>query len=143
MIHSIKLPWIIFFILLAKSLKCLNVKKVIWSLVHQICARGIKYLLNTVQYVQWFASKYLKRTFENNSQVIRSIKFVPQSWTKGWRQIDKIKQNRFFYGMVYSWFFAIFYQKCQNLSFGWATGYSPSNPSIWGIFWKFPNFLRS
>ena len=25
-----------------------------------------------------------------------------QSWTKGWRQIDKIKQNRFFYGMVYS-----------------------------------------
>ena len=25
-----------------------------------------------------------------------------QSWTKGWRQIDKIRQNRFFYGMVYS-----------------------------------------
>ena len=25
-----------------------------------------------------------------------------QSWTKGLRQIDKIKQNRFFYGMFYS-----------------------------------------
>ena len=25
-----------------------------------------------------------------------------QSWTKGWRQIDKIKQNRFSYEMVYS-----------------------------------------
>ena len=25
-----------------------------------------------------------------------------QSWTKGWRQIDEIKQNGFFYGMVCS-----------------------------------------
>ena len=25
-----------------------------------------------------------------------------QSWTKGWRQIDETKQNRFFYGMFYS-----------------------------------------
>ena len=25
-----------------------------------------------------------------------------QSWTKGCRQIDEIKQNRFFYGMFYS-----------------------------------------
>ena len=25
-----------------------------------------------------------------------------QSWTKGWREIHKIKQNRFFYGMLYS-----------------------------------------
>ena len=29
------------------------------------------------------------------------------------------------------------------LAFGWATGYSPSNPGISGTFWKFPNFLRS
>ena len=27
------------------------------------------------------------------------IRNNPQSWTKGWRQIDEIKQNRFFYGM--------------------------------------------
>ena len=25
-----------------------------------------------------------------------------QCWTKGWRKIHKIKQNRFFYGMFYS-----------------------------------------
>ena len=61
-----------------------------------------------------------------------------QSWTKGWRQIDEIKQNRFFYGMFYSWFFT---KKCQNLALGWTAGYSPSNPSISGIFWKLPNFL--
>ena len=29
----------------------------------------------------------------------------------------------------------------QNLVFGWTAGYSPSNPSISGIFLKFPNFL--
>ena len=25
-----------------------------------------------------------------------------ESWTKGWRQIYKIMQNRFFYGILYS-----------------------------------------
>ena len=25
-----------------------------------------------------------------------------QSWTKGWKQIEKIKKTRFFYGMFYS-----------------------------------------
>ena len=37
----------------------------------------------------------------------------------------------------------LFTVKRQNLAFGWTTGYSPSNPSISGIFLKFPNFLRS
>ena len=59
------------------------------------------------------------------------------------RQIHEIKQNRFFYGMFYNWFFAIVYQKRQNLALGWTAGYSPSNPSISGIFLKFHNFLRS
>ena len=36
-----------------------------------------------------------------------------------------------------------FTQKCQNLAFGRTAGYSPSNPSISAIFWKFSNFLRS
>ena len=36
-----------------------------------------------------------------------------------------------------------FTEKRQNLAFGWMAGYSPSNPSISGIFVKFPNFLRS
>ena len=31
----------------------------------------------------------------------------------------------------------------QILAFGWTPGFSPSNPSISGIFLKFPNFLRS
>ena len=49
-------------------------------------------------------------------------KFTLQSWTKGWRQIDKIKQNRFFYGMFYSKFFAIFYQEASKFGF-WLDGW--------------------
>ena len=45
-----------------------------------------------------------------------------QSWTKGWRQIRKIRQNRFFYGMFYSWFFTIFYQKTSIFGF-WVDGW--------------------
>ena len=57
-----------------------------------------------------------------------------QSWTEDWRQIHEIKQNRFFYGMLYSLFFAIFFaEKRQNVAFGWTAGYSPSNPSVSGI----------
>ena len=40
-------------------------------------------------------------------------------------------------------FLQLFTKKLQNLAFGWTAGYSPSNPSISGIFLKFPNFLRS
>ena len=36
-----------------------------------------------------------------------------------------------------------FTKKSQNLAFGWTTGNSPSDPSISGIFLKFPNFLKS
>ena len=36
-----------------------------------------------------------------------------------------------------------FTKKRQNLLFWWAAGYSPSNPSISGIFLKFPDVLRS
>ena len=36
-----------------------------------------------------------------------------------------------------------FTEKRQNLALGWAAGYSPSKPSISGIFLQFPNFLRS
>ena len=39
-------------------------------------------------------------------------------------------------------FLQFFTEKCQNLAFGWPVGYSPSIPSIPGIFLKFPN-LRS
>ena len=40
-------------------------------------------------------------------------------------------------------FSRFFTKKRQNLALGWTAGYSPSNPSISGIFLKFPNFLRS
>ena len=40
-------------------------------------------------------------------------------------------------------FLQFFSKKYQNLTFGWTSGYSPSNPSISRIFGKFPNFLRS
>ena len=39
-------------------------------------------------------------------------------------------------------FLRLFTEERQNLAFGWTAGYSPSNPSISGIFLKFPNFLR-
>ena len=77
------------------------------------------------------------------AQVQMKICFLGKSWTRGWRQIHKIKQNMFFYGMFYNYFFAIFYQITLNLAFGWTVVYSPSNPSISGISLKFPNFLRS
>ena len=48
-----------------------------------------------------------------NLQTFHALDFpkLLQSWTKAWRQIQKIRQNRFFYAMFYSRFFAIFYQK--------------------------------
>ena len=62
---------------------------------------------------------------------------------KGWRQIHVIKQNRFFYGMFYTWLFAIFYLKISTFGF-WVDGWvlAPPNPSISGIFLKFPKFLK-
>ena len=47
--------------------------------------------------------------------------FYLESWTKGWRQIQKFKQNRFFYGMFYSCFFENFYQKTSKIGF-WVDG---------------------
>ena len=38
-------------------------------------------------------------------------------------------------------FLQLLIKKRQNLAFGWIAGYSPSNPSISGIFLKGPNFL--
>ena len=40
-------------------------------------------------------------------------------------------------------FLPLLTEKRQNMAFGLAAGYSPSNPSISGIFSYFPNFLRS
>ena len=56
--------------------------------------------------------------------------FYAQSWTKGWRQIHKIKQNRFYYGMFYSWYFVNFYQKTSKFGFrvdGWVLAIKPKH----------------
>ena len=76
---------------------------------------------------------------ELNSQ----LKAHLETWTKRCRQIHKIKQNRFLKEMFCWWFLAVFYHKYQSLHAGSPAGYAPSNPSISGIFLKFPNFLRS
>ena len=44
--------------------------------------------------------------------------------------------------LFYSWFFAVFQHNYQNIPFGWPAEYSPSIASIWGIFLRFPNFLK-
>ena len=40
-------------------------------------------------------------------------------------------------------FLRFFTKKRQTLALGCAAGYSPLNPSISGIFFKFPNFLNT
>ena len=67
-----------------------------------------------------------------------------RSWTRVSKQIHEIEENRFFYEMFYRKIYETEnFMKRQNLAFGWAAGYSPSNPSISGVFLEFPNFLRS
>ena len=59
-----------------------------------------------------------------------SVSFETQSWSKRWRQIHKIKQNRFFYGMFYSRFFAIFYRKTSKFGYrvdGWVLAIIPKH----------------
>ena len=63
-----------------------------------------------------------------------------QSWTKCCKQIYETKQNRFLYGMFYSWFLRVFN---KNVKICFLGRYSPSNPSNSRTFLKFPNFLRS
>lgn len=72
--------------------------------------------------------------------VLELLEQEVQSWTKVWGQSHELKQIRFFYGLFHDCFFATFYQKRQNLAYGWTGGYLPSNPRI---FLKFPTFLRS
>ena len=81
------------------------------------------YLLHLV--FDWLWSKYLQYYCQVYYQLLRL-----QSWTKGWRQILEIKQNRFFYGMFYNWFFAIFYRKTSEFGFsvdGWKLAIKPKH----------------
>ena len=68
------------------------------------------------------------------------------TYNLGQRVVDKftkLSKIDFSVGMFLNWFFAIFYRKASKFGLwvdGWILG---SNPSISGIFLKFPNFLRS
>ena len=55
----------------------------------------------------------------------------------------KLSKIGFSMDFLQLFFLQIFTKKCQNLALGWMAVYSPSNPTISGIFLKFPNFLRS
>ena len=62
----------------------------------------------------------------------------------GQKVADKLtKLSKIGFSMEYftANFLPFFTKKQQNLALGWTAGYSPSNPSISGIFWKSPNFL--
>ena len=66
------------------------------------------------------------------------ICLLRQSWTKGCRQINEInKVSMECFKVNFLRFF--FTKKHQNLALGWRVGYSPSNPSMSGIFLKFLN----
>ena len=58
-------------------------------------------------------------------------------------KFTKLRKIGFSMECVTADFLQFFTKKRQNLAFGWPAGNSPSNPSILGIFFKFPNFLRS
>ena len=97
--------------------------------------------------------EYLKRSFLNH--VVFFLLFFLEQITD--RQIDlfynlgqdvadkftKLSKIGFSIDCFTADCLRLFTVKRQNLAFGWTTGYSPSNPSISGIFLKFPNFLRS
>ena len=85
------------------------------------------------------------KTFSSRvNETEKPFKDSLQSWTKYWRQIHKIKRNRFFYGMFSVDFLQLFTKIRQILALGWTAGYSPSNPSVSGIFLKSNNdFLKS
>ena len=62
------------------------------------------------------------------------IRFLRQSWPKGWRQLHKIKRNRFFYGILYSWFFAIFCQKTSKF-YSWVNCWVLQGFESFGNLW--------
>ena len=69
--------------------------------------------------------------------------FLRQSWAKGWRQIDEIKQNSFSMECFTADILRLFYQKMSKFGF-WLDGCALAIKSKHSMdFWKFPNFLRS
>ena len=73
------------------------------------------------------------------------ICFLRQSWTKSWKQIHEIKQNRVFFGMFYSWFCAIFYQDTSKFGYwvdGWVLAIKSKYFRDFPKIFYFPKVLR-
>ena len=71
----------------------------------------------------FFFPRFLRKSCLQSGFLTNKHKHISHtSWTKGWRQIYEITQNRFFCGMFYSWFFPIFYQKTSKFGF-WVDGW--------------------
>ena len=58
-------------------------------------------------------------------------------------KFENITKVSFFMESFMAAFLLFFKEKHQNLSFCWTNRYSPSHPSISGIFLKCPNFVKS
>ena len=144
------------FILVKKNLTT-NSKTLFFSIVcSEIPFNKNSYHIETGQliciYIDWFlydAIFYWKLFPNRLKYVFQWLLLSVQSWTKGWRQIHKIKQNRFFYGMFYSWFFAIFYRKTSKPGF-WAGGWVHHHTQAFQRFswnflisWDLKSFSRS
>ena len=94
------------------------------ALAYQFSCLDSTYCASVVQGVYIDYDKWIK-----SLEVCKNMT-TSQSCTKGWRQIHKIKQNRFFYGMFYSWFFAVFYPKTSKFGFsvyGWVLSIKPNH----------------
>ena len=93
------------------------------------------------KFFHYFAISYIENYFlHRKSFIIFPIYNLGQKAGDKWTKISKVG---FSMECFTADFLRFFTKKCQNLAFGWTAGYSPSNPSISAIFWKFPNFLRS
>ena len=87
----------------------------------------------------------VKYTTNRDGQILRPHK-MPKIYNPEKKVGDKLtKLSKIDFSMeCFTAYFLRFFTKTpQNLTFSWTAGYSPSSPSISGIFLKFLNFLRS
>ena len=94
-----------------------------------------------------FHERFLQEMWGNlqfPADLVTFTEEILQSLIKGWRQIDEIKQNRFSYGMFYSWFFAIFYEITSKSGFwlgGCVLAIKPKHFRDFLEIFKFPKIL--
>ena len=64
--------------------------------------RNENMLKNYESAVKYILFKIFPQDQPFSKPVINLFHAIPQPWTKGWKQIHEIKQNRFFCGMFHS-----------------------------------------